>query len=283
LREVPYALAALLVVGALFHLMINGEVSEFFRVFSIHRKMAAPSNPVTAINEFIVLTTSGSQKFTRTPLMLAAAGVWLLTTLGGGTNRDSKWRLLSSLAIASVLYVLLNPLRARPFVPLLMVLMVMVGLHARRFMPVVATCLTGVGLVAITSFLPLLSLFLQQPVDTRSAAAARLKVEDIQNKDTSIMVDSWSARYVFDYNLPPGSIDLTTWTIMPRFQGPYPPRSLEISEKPSNEIWILGSASLATMGESKSNASLPRVGRASVFGKNIGSITKSRSAFWVIE
>lgn len=75
LRETPYALAALLLVALLFHRMINGEISEFFRVFNIHRKMAAPANPIAAINEFMVLTTSGSQKFTRTPLMFAATGI----------------------------------------------------------------------------------------------------------------------------------------------------------------------------------------------------------------
>lgn len=278
--ECLLALPGLLASAGLFLWMINWETSEFLRVIRVHKQLAIPGGPLVQIQAFIAMLTAYSQIFVRLPITLLSLLAVLASFVMSWKSKSKDWIAPTALLVCWVACVLGNPMRARFFAPILQVAIIMIALAGVWRGKVWISAGVGMVLIGLVNSKTLLSALLQSPMNPERIAAARETVRSIDHSRTRVFICAWTARHVYDYNIPPQVVDINTWTGVPRLRGGSP-RFLDFANKPANEVWIERTEDFHMNSEKSGDGLFAKPESAKLFGKSLGNIAASQGELQV--
>ena len=282
LAEIPYAIAGAATAFILFLWMIGGELDEFLRVIRIHKDMAIPRGFMDNIMSFWAIITAFNQKIIRLPLVIASGLAVVLSIISSIRSKNTSFVLPLSLTVCCLLSILTNPMRAKTFVPILEIIVVMIVsasfLRRRNILPAFA----GLLFVCLINSKVLLELIIQSPIDQENISKIKADLEHTDYEKTRVLIDPWTARYVYSYNIPPTVIDLLTWGAAQKHLRPGLSRYISPSTKPANEVWVVTTEDMyfAADPDDRSKYKMPE--RASLGGKFINNIPARHAEFVII-
>lgn len=215
--------------------MLDGKIGEFWNTYNQMAKLANPStmgDPDRFVR-FFQLTTSYNQVFLTFPLFLVLSIGAVLAIVPGSVSRlqpQQRWMLLI-LLLTVLASIAMAHLRTKQW--MLACGFASVGIVCSQyFTGRMARLLTGVLLIAWaggSQIFSIITLSLQNPVDPNLASAIR---DYVHNSGKNLLIDGQTARYIYDFRIPEGTIDIT-W-----HRGNVFTEEVNIDLQRSNEIWL---------------------------------------------
>jgi hypothetical protein len=230
LQGIAVLTIAALASALLFAVAIDGAFGEFWRVLSEHQNAhgdAAVGDPSRQLGHLWVLLAGGWRWLT----VLPAFAVWIVCGLSLLRRLPSPPARLAAASLATaVMSLLFYAVRAMHYVAVLEWLTICLWLQAgpRQTRTYVAAAL----LLAGSQSGAIISIARHALTPSFDYAAVRREVE-LRDPAAPLFVDTYAARFVFDYKLPPGT---RAW----EFSDPLPktfPRSL--AEHQPGTVWVI--------------------------------------------
>lgn len=225
----PFAAASLVWAG-LFWLMVDGRVGEWLRVFQTVRGMRArpPSLILQIIGEFLHSPRKEAllvPVLCCLPLSLALAWLWR-QRLPALTLPTVGLAVLTSLGCA-LLYFAASSTQTAIFCGFLAAGAIVTATRSRLGLAAL------VGIYACTFSLWWLQAGLRREPAEAERSAAREAARRALSEKRTLRIDSSSARYAFDFRLPPEAFDLIYSTAKPPYTPPFRDRAA------AAETWIV--------------------------------------------
>jgi len=246
---------------------IRGEVVEFVQVMRLHSSVIAPpwsQAPANFWGEF----TLGKQAYLLGPawlLILVGATCTLRIASPGGATLRSLW--VCWLA-ATLIGIFFHPTRMVHYATHFGLVLAIVSFGCSPWRGLFTTAaLTVVAIQHAAIFaVPLFG-------DIRSPNVAWIKAAIARHPGRTLCIDDVAARYIYDFKLPPGSVD---WT---QRQSTRLGSSGTLAAKPSNELWIATEWKIEhSIRDSVTHAERLKIGSA-----RFGSIARQPYQLVVIE
>ncbi len=223
-RWLPALGVAVVIVSALFVGLVRGDVREFLRVFQAHRALRSAS--------FLTNLTRGNGTGNKAWLALPIFVLYPALALWAAWPRRLPGRVralvLGTFAAAVAGVVVYNAFNARVGFLLgffISGLAVAGAWSAGRWRA--GALLTLYGLLGTVGAVWFAQAVLGRAPGPRDLAAARARW-DAEAPGRTLFVDAAAARYLFDYRLPPGALDLFYGVPPPRSIVPYVPGEREV-------------------------------------------------------
>jgi len=244
-----WAAGGLAVAVALLSFSVGHAWAEFWRVFTAHARMRAPSE--AALGLFQEKLTFGYEASLNLPVWLAlAACTWIAFRRGDTAGRRFRLAPLCALVATTVFAVALY---ARAAAPLLPHLALATGAVLLASLPTGKTKSLGVALLVGAALVRHSGLLLSlassphlRPTDRRDF------LTDLAHRSPSrLVVDHIALREVFDYRPPANAVD---WLSTLKTAGP---GAFDLARKPPTDAWLVSEYMLAK--ESPGSSAQPRV------------------------
>ncbi len=197
----PAGLLSVAVVAGLFLAMIHGEVREFLTVLDAHRRLrVATGDHLGSFLHFI--TRYREAYFTLPPVLLLVAATAYVAARWRQIGRPARlWTLAcAAAATGTVLMYVVKGSEIVPFLGFAAACGLVGSPELRRYRWRLASVIAGMWLW--TQSLWIVSATLRHSPDPAHLALAR---EQALQSGKRVVVDSSTARYVFDYGLPEGA------------------------------------------------------------------------------
>ncbi len=275
LHELPYALVAFCISFSVFLWMIQGDLSEFIRVFIINKESSIPGTFWDQVKGYWYHSTVSNQKFIRLPLLVTSIIAFMYSLMISIRQKKLYWILPSCFLICCLISILTNPMRARTFAPIFQIIVVMIVLGQAFHKAAFLHTASGVLFCVLINLKTLLSVATQLPVDQDKLAKVKSEIANLDYTKTRVIIDCWSARYIYSYNIPPRVTDLNAWASVPKIhaKGKAVVRLLEPLTRPSNEIWLMDAEGYRSSVNTTGSTKIPIPERATFLGKKINNIT----------
>lgn len=283
LAELPYAAVGFCVAFSIFLWMIKGDLGEFVRVLRINKEASIPGGLAEQVKDFWYINTAYNQKLIRLPVLAASVIALVYSAIFGVRRNNQAWVIPTALAFCCIFSILTHPMRAKTVAPIFEIILVMIALGQSSRKWGTPAAIVGLLFCALINMKVLIGAAIQSPVDPKEVLRVRSALSGLDYSKTKVIIDHWAARYIYRYNIPPEVTDLNMWGSTPKIHKKGPPRMLEPSSKPANEVWVLGTEDSRFSVTPAQRGQIPPPQRASVFGMKLKNIPYRQTEFMVFE